>query len=99
MQLKKGVPQPCPSCLRARNRIRSVAGRIAGRAKKKSILVECERGDLTVEVHGMTITAQRGFTDDLLGTEVYIGGRWVRNVVTTEFMQALGRIVKVSAVD
>lgn len=99
MQLKKGIPTPCPACLRARNRLKSVAGRIAGRANKKRILVELKNGDIIVEVAGMTIVTQRGFSDDLLGLEVYVGGRWVTNVATTDFMQELGRIVKVSAVD
>lgn len=99
MQVKKGKITPCPSCLRARNRLRLVAARVAGRAQKKSVLVELEKGDLVVEVIGMTVTSQRGFSNDLIGTEVYVGGRWVTNVKTTEPMVELGRIVKLSAVD
>lgn len=93
--------KPCSACLRKRQKVKDALRALSFRSKAPLTLVQCGRGDVTVDNRTRKITACEGEIDPegLIGLEVYLAGRWVYDLEKAEALTRLGRIVKVTDIE
>lgn len=104
MKIEDGKIAPCSTCLRARQALKTTAGKLTAKALGRELptrrLVELTAGDIVITTATNKITSVDGPDwNEFLGREVYLAGKNVYDVAAAQPIRALGQIVKVSPIE
>jgi hypothetical protein len=96
MRIENNRIKPCSTCLKVRQKAKELLDRASGKFKKYTLL-ECERGDLTIDndAHAISAVSNEDWSG-FVGMKVYISGQWVFDVNKAKPIGAFGPILKIT---